>query len=230
MSDKYGVKIEGVIGHDLTLSSSIAVVGSSGGLLNGGFGQCIDSHCDIIRFNNAKIDGFEEDLGSRTTVRAIGMTITDNNAIDFGHCRDEIGVKIITKSKNEKYITPLINNKSDIFIFENYHEVAMGTFDRLIKYTGIEKKYDAPPRTGLVIISLLVDAMQGVGPIDIYGFDVGDRASAGDRHHYFRSLSAKDFREKFSDILKTNHCPFEYEWESLSRLSDRSLIRINYKE
>jgi hypothetical protein len=48
-----------------------AVVGSSGSLLSGRFGPEIDAHEAIIRFNNAPVVGFEQLVGSRTTIRFV---------------------------------------------------------------------------------------------------------------------------------------------------------------
>lgn len=51
---------------------SCAVVSSSGQLVNSSAGKYIDSYPCIIRMNSAPTSGFEEDVGSRTTVRVMG--------------------------------------------------------------------------------------------------------------------------------------------------------------
>jgi hypothetical protein len=51
------------------MSDHIAIVGSSDKLIGSGFGKEIDSFTDVIRFNRAPTDGYEVDVGSKTTLR-----------------------------------------------------------------------------------------------------------------------------------------------------------------
>ncbi|KAI6685303.1 hypothetical protein NL676_031216 [Syzygium grande] len=55
--------------------ASCAVVGNSGILLQGEHGELIDSHEAVIRLNNAKIKGFERNVGSKTTVSFVNSNI-----------------------------------------------------------------------------------------------------------------------------------------------------------
>jgi hypothetical protein len=52
-------------------SSSCAVVGSAGKLLNQRYGELIDSHDIIIRSNQAPSIGYESHVGSRTDIRIL---------------------------------------------------------------------------------------------------------------------------------------------------------------
>jgi hypothetical protein len=47
----------------------IAVVGSSGILLDKEYGEEIDKHDYVVRFNVARVKGFEKNVGSRTDIR-----------------------------------------------------------------------------------------------------------------------------------------------------------------
>lgn len=60
---------------DLVMSDSVAIVGSSDDLLGSGFGKEIDDFTDVIRFNQAPVDGYEADVGSKTTMRMMGHSI-----------------------------------------------------------------------------------------------------------------------------------------------------------
>ena len=63
---------------DLSLSSDIAIVGSSGTPKKINWGTVIDDHSDIIRFNRAPIDGYEHIVGSKTTLRIVNNHVFDN--------------------------------------------------------------------------------------------------------------------------------------------------------
>ncbi|KAJ8603374.1 hypothetical protein CTAYLR_004275 [Chrysophaeum taylorii] len=58
-----------------------AVVGSSGALLNEGLGPTIDAHDAVFRANYAPFQGFEADVGSRTTVRIANKNITGDEML-----------------------------------------------------------------------------------------------------------------------------------------------------
>ena len=51
---------------------SCAVIGSSGALSGSGMGSVIDAHDAVIRVNMAPTEGYEHDVGSRTTIRFLG--------------------------------------------------------------------------------------------------------------------------------------------------------------
>ena len=66
------------VSPDLHLDQNVAVVGSSGSLLNRGLGSQLDKFNELIRFNRAPSDGFEDDVGSKTTLRAVNNNVFDN--------------------------------------------------------------------------------------------------------------------------------------------------------
>ncbi|RAL46009.1 hypothetical protein DM860_006163 [Cuscuta australis] len=55
--------------------SSCAVVGNSGILLNSEQGKLIDGHEVVIRLNNAKIEGYERNVGSKTSISFVNSNI-----------------------------------------------------------------------------------------------------------------------------------------------------------
>lgn len=54
---------------------SCAVVGNSGILLKSDYGKTIDSHESVIRLNNARIRGFERNVGARTNISFVNSNI-----------------------------------------------------------------------------------------------------------------------------------------------------------
>mmetsp|Transcript_3784 Transcript_3784/g.5759 ORF Transcript_3784/g.5759 Transcript_3784/m.5759 type:complete len:372 (-) Transcript_3784:592-1707(-) len=66
-----------------------AVVASSGSLLNSKLGQWIDSHDVVFRFNDAPINNFSIDVGTKTTFRVLnhvcGSTFVRNHTVIHQH-------------------------------------------------------------------------------------------------------------------------------------------------
>ncbi|XP_061580610.1 beta-galactoside alpha-2,6-sialyltransferase 2 [Cololabis saira] len=55
-----------------------AVVTSAGAILRSGLGREIDSHDAVLRFNAAPTDGYERDVGNKTSIRIINSQILAN--------------------------------------------------------------------------------------------------------------------------------------------------------
>ncbi|KAM3862463.1 beta-galactoside alpha-2,6-sialyltransferase 2 [Diretmus argenteus] len=55
-----------------------AVVTSAGAILHSGLGKEIDTHDAVLRFNTAPTEGYEKDVGNRTTIRIINSQILAN--------------------------------------------------------------------------------------------------------------------------------------------------------
>lgn len=55
-----------------------AVVTSAGAILRSGLGREIDTHDAVLRFNAAPTDGYERDVGNKTTIRIINSQILAN--------------------------------------------------------------------------------------------------------------------------------------------------------
>ncbi|KAI4805130.1 hypothetical protein KUCAC02_009760 [Chaenocephalus aceratus] len=55
-----------------------AVVTSAGAILRSGLGREIDNHDAVLRFNAAPTEGYERDVGNKTTIRIINSQILTN--------------------------------------------------------------------------------------------------------------------------------------------------------
>jgi hypothetical protein len=62
----------------LYLDRDVAVIGSSGALLGSSLGKTIDTFKEVVRFNRAPTNGFENDVGSKTTLRVVNNHVFDN--------------------------------------------------------------------------------------------------------------------------------------------------------
>lgn len=56
------------------IETPVALVGSSGSLITQPSGHLIDQYPTVIRFNSAPTEGFEHEVGSKTTFRALNNT------------------------------------------------------------------------------------------------------------------------------------------------------------
>ena len=66
------------VSPDLSISSNVAIVGSSGNLTSSLYGELIDSYDEIVRFNRAPLEGYDKDVGYLTTLRVTNNHVFNN--------------------------------------------------------------------------------------------------------------------------------------------------------
>lgn len=155
-----------------------AVVGNSGVLLNSSLGEEIDSHDTVIRFNAAPTKKFEEDVGTKTTVRI-------QNVDHLGFHEHQDGYKVFS-FRNAKDLKKFIKHKrkyargggrSDnqyAFNPEFWCHVWDWVHHRKLK-----------PTTGLAGVVLALHGCER-GHVDLYGF-----AHGSEQFHYFNKLAER---------------------------------------
>lgn len=165
----------------LTLSSSLAIVGSSGRLLNESYGEEIDEHTHVVRFNRATTEGFEDKCGSKTTLRVV----SDHVAKSQRYVRDGI-------EQSNRYLVKNLKNSNLLLIClpNTYQErykyidksnsicfVSQGDIPQIQTIFGY--KSGKSLTNGVFMVLLCVAA--GIVP-DLYGFDFKPEDK---RTHYF---------------------------------------------
>lgn len=183
---------------------SIAVVGSSGHLLEREYGKDIDAHDVIIRFNQARVEGFEKYVGSRTDLRIVNTHVF----------RGTTGAK--NYSKYDKNFISKLNPQhilvsrpvGDIKKISPNNEVSIVS-DKFYNHCVELLNNGKEPSVGFLGVILAVEFSDDVS---VYGFDQN------------RDLKKKHYWEKVSVI--GNHHKFSREKEIFNELEQKELITI----
>jgi len=160
----------------LYLNKKIALVGSSGVLSGSGRGKEIDSFEEVIRFNRAPTNSYEEDVGSKTTVRVLNNHVFLNtNKFFKAEQYSRLDFSFTKNIKNNKII--LLGNIVDLQRFrkskENYYKRnnTIHTFDYSLMSdikTKVNFSSTKNMSVGAVFLSLLLIAKT---EFYIFGFD-----------------------------------------------------------
>ena len=201
------------VSPDLHLDQNVAVVGSSGSLLNRGLGSQLDKFNELIRFNRAPSDGFEDDVGSKTTLRAVNNNVFDNIDITpFGYSNSPKNFVRDLRKQNILYIGP------DIKPWErrktNTHEsntLHLFDYDKIgILKNFIGGTFKENMLVGTIIVTLCV--MAKIRPT-LFGFDLQPIP----RTHYWQ-----DRPKEWNSV---DHNPPE-EQKILRKLFEKGLIHV----
>jgi Glycosyltransferase family 29 (sialyltransferase). len=107
--------------ENFLLGDSVAVVGNSGALVGSELGGEIDDHESVIRFNAAPVEGWEEDVGSKTSLRVLnaitqkGSTCNGTDQIGLDRLRTVVeGDRLICKRSSSEVYDIARDNYSDV--------------------------------------------------------------------------------------------------------------------
>lgn len=180
-------------------NKNIAIVGNSPNLKNKNKGRDIDKFDCVIRFNNYKIDGYEQDYGSKTTIWICCQA-------------DDIQNKTLDELKKLSHIVYNVDLKHTKLREKCRNNIIKNLESNIpISYIGSEYKKDLKgysieyPSSGLSGI-YHINALQKLTRKNIFGFSFLDE-STNCYEHYFAQRSKRKIRK----FLKNCHHNFEKE-------------------
>lgn len=197
---------------------SIAIIGNSPRLGEQEYGSEIDGHDVVIRVNDGRTIGFERHAGARTDIRFVGIPLKARHLAFFRVLREDS--LLVTRAQNKEIVAELALPNPVVWM-DSYARYARTAFSRLKRLIELKDLPDKNPRSGIVIISLLTQAIQGGATVTLYGFETESRV-AGAEHYYNDNRS-------FAANLRTwdqFHCPIEYEFSLLKRMKEQNIIRV----
>ena len=169
------------IQFDFSNKNKCAIVGSSSILLNKEYGDLIDSHDTIVRFNSARVIGYEKHVGSKNDFRVLnGHTFAGTtDKIRF----PEFDENFIPSLKGEKFLTTYwdINllltgimrnvNKNDLYVFTPEFK----------KYCDSLVGHDRECSCGLLAIMFFISYFENVS---LFGFNFYQEDNLENAHYY----------------------------------------------
>lgn len=177
-----------------------AIVGNSGNLRGSNYGPIIDSHDVVLRMNDVVIEGYETDVGRKTTIIltcASKMPAIYSNDIHFITYCDHIPETLMTIHK-------FLSGKK-LFVFKSINVLNNTFFFSLIPYT------KSKPSTGMAAVFL---GLHHCDKVDLFGFG---KDAMGEWDHYYTT-------DKWNPN-NTFHSVTQEE-ESLNEFERKKLIRI----
>lgn len=170
------------------IPSTVAVVGNSGNIIGTSYGEEIDNHGWVIRFNAAQVEGYEEDVGSKTSFRVINHRLqASGRGIKASEADRQTVKKLI---QNEKIICKPSSSISHKMAVKFYGENNELYFLRN-KVFSLCKKFSSSyntslwmnPSLGVMMTILLVHSAKATS-VDVYGFGFHMEEDPEDAHYF----------------------------------------------
>uniref|UniRef100_UPI003AAB90A0 ST3 beta-galactoside alpha-2,3-sialyltransferase 8 n=1 Tax=Centroberyx gerrardi TaxID=166262 RepID=UPI003AAB90A0 len=161
---------------------SCAVVGNSGNLRRSGHGNLIDSHGSVIRMNKAVTQGFEQDVGNRTTHHFL----YPESAVDVGR-----GVSLVLlpfKLRDLEWLTSALSTGHVKMTYMRVKDRVEADKDKVLVVNPVFFKYvherwtehhGRYPSTGMLAI---VFALHICDQVSVFGYGADQQ---GNWHHYW---------------------------------------------
>ncbi|XP_072304531.1 CMP-N-acetylneuraminate-beta-galactosamide-alpha-2,3-sialyltransferase 1-like [Eucyclogobius newberryi] len=187
-----------------------AVVGNSGNLLRSHYGKLIDQYNSVFRINRGKTEGFEEDVGSRTTHRVM-YPESASNLDNSTHM-----VLFTFKGKDLEWLVNEFRTsapgKGKPIANKNMVMVVHPAFMQYVHKSWLQSKGDYPS-TGFMTVIL---ALHLCDEVNVFGFGAD---SNGNWTHYWTKLY---------QILRTGPHPGSVEYHMIEELARKGKV-VLYK-
>ena len=196
---------------EFSIKKNIAIVGSSGRLRDLSHGDSINTFDEVVRFNRAPTEKYEDMVGAKTTLRIVNNHVFNNNDISHEGYTDQPKdfVKDLRDSKILYFAQDLApywsredntHSSNEVYLF-NYG--AMELLKHLFQYDS-SKNFTL----GIGFICLLVHS--GIKP-SLFGFDI----DPGPRDHYWEERP-----------LPSDYHSISSEKTLLRKLRDHDMVNI----
>ena len=170
------------------LSKNVAIVGSSARLNDSLNGKLIDGYDEVIRFNRAVVDGYENNVGNKTSLRIVNNPVFNGNNLEKeGYSNAPPDFIKNLKNTNLLYCArdldpwrrreKLTDSSCDLSIV-NYHEL-----DILKKIHGVKINKDFSIGTCFIFLCIA----SGITP-HLFGIDIEEGVR---RTHYWEERPSK---------------------------------------
>ncbi|KAI3369786.1 hypothetical protein L3Q82_024598 [Scortum barcoo] len=197
---------------------SCAVVGNSGNLRKSGNGNLIDSHDSIIRMNKAVTQGFEKDVGNRTTHHFL----YPESAVDVKH-----GVSLVLlpfKMRDLEWLTSALSTGEIKMTYMRVKDRVEADKDKVLVVNPVFFKYvndhwtehhGRYPSTGMLAI---IFALHTCDQVSVFGYGADQH---GNWHHYWEeNRYAGAFR-------KTGVHSADFETQIINKLAKEGKIKLH---
>ena len=208
-----GIVLENQPSFDFRNIKSLALVGSSGCILDNEYGELIDQHYVVMRFNAARVEGYEKYVGSKTTIRVMN-----------GHCFAGTSDPVRFEKNDPKFISSLFGEHFFIkgYNLQEFHRGVLSVLNKNYinflhnDFVGrCHQELGKGPSVGFVGLMMALTCAE---QISCFGFDHGEISD--DRRHYWEAV-------RNADNWKTGQGhSFDKEKEYFKNLEQQGRIKI----
>lgn len=175
----------GTISFNYLSSKDCAIVGNSGKILEEPFGEEIERHDCVVRFNAAPTEDYEEYVGERTDFRILNGPIMVGGSVDYvqtlGNWVERVRNENLILLPHERKRNDLRFNQAENLIHEsNDTYKTTDRFEEKIKKICSAQRVKKPS-TGLKAIIIFLGL---IGNVNLYGFGFHLEGNLEKRHYW----------------------------------------------